>query len=221
LSVNWGFWAGGGITGDEEGRFFRQIGLEMIPSGQAFSALEVLLGEGAIQGTVADVRWEVFKPIYESRGRRPFLAEIDPGVVVDAGTQGVRSDLLERLATARPGDRGELLAIHVATSVAAILGFDSVAAIERQRGFFKMGMDSIMTVQLRNRLERELGRKLPPTVAFEYPTVDALAAFLVGEMFPSASPPPAAPDEVKATEAEDLSEDELTVLLAERLRQSR
>jgi len=46
-------------------------------------------------------------------------------------------------------------------------------------------MDSIMTVQLRSQLEAALGRSLPPTVAFEYPTVASLAAFLASEILPS------------------------------------
>ena len=219
LSVNWGWWAGGGITGEDSERFFRQIGLEMIPSGLALPSLEALLGEVAVQNTVADVNWSVFKPIYESRGRRPFLAEIDAGPAVEAGTADSRSDLLERLQAARPADRHDALAAHVASAVATILGFDSPAAIERRLGFFKMGMDSIMTVQLRSRLERSLGRKLPPTVAFEYPTVETLASFLDNQMFSEA--PSTAPTRGEPTEAEDLSEDELTILLAERLRQSR
>jgi hypothetical protein len=39
-------------------------------------------------------------------------------------------------------------------------------------------MDSIMSVQLRSRLEADLARKLPPTMVFEHPTVKALAAYL-------------------------------------------
>ena len=116
-----------------------------------------------------------------------------------------------------------MLAAHIASVVAAILGFDSGGAIARRLGFFKMGMDSMMTMQLRTRLERTLGRKLPPTVAFEYPTVDGLAAYLVGEMFSSEAEPTPVPTSAREDpgESEDLSEEELTVLLAQRLRDAR
>jgi hypothetical protein len=37
-----------------------------------------------------------------------------------------------------------------------------------------MGMDSLTAVELQQRLERELGVKLPAAVLFNYPTVEAL-----------------------------------------------
>ncbi len=46
-----------------------------------------------------------------------------------------------------------------------------------------MGMDSLMTVQLRQRLENSLdGRPLPQTLAFEYPNIEALTKYLAGEV---------------------------------------
>ena len=41
-----------------------------------------------------------------------------------------------------------------------------------------MGMDSLMSVELRRRLEVGTGLKLPTTVTFNYPNVNALAGFL-------------------------------------------
>jgi acyl carrier protein len=53
---------------------------------------------------------------------------------------------------------------------------------DRADGFFQMGMDSIMTVELRRRLETLLQINLMTTLAFEYPTVERLANYLAGEV---------------------------------------
>ncbi len=42
-------------------------------------------------------------------------------------------------------------------------------------------MDSLMSVQLKGRLEKSIGRVLPATLTFTYPTVHALTDFLLGD----------------------------------------
>ena len=51
----------------------------------------------------------------------------------------------------------------------------------RRRPLGTMGLDSLMAIELRNRLTSLLGRPLSATLTFNYPTVEALAAFLVAE----------------------------------------
>ena len=106
--------------------------------------------------------------------------------------------------------------------VAGILGFASSDKVDPKQGFFKMGMDSIMTVQLRTRLEMSLGCTLPPTLAFEYPTVEFLAKYLAETVVKLSGPAEVRnvvePQPVEPTELEglhdDLSEDGLVELLA-------
>ena len=56
--------------------------------------------------------------------------------------------------------------------------------------FFELGMDSLMSLDLRNRLQASLGRTLPSTVTFEHSSIPDLADHLIvdvlaGELFPS------------------------------------
>ena len=62
------------------------------------------------------------------------------------------------------------------------MGFDKSRVLNTREGFFKMGMDSLMTVQLRTRLESTLGCSLPPTIAFEYPTLSQLAGYILQDV---------------------------------------
>jgi myxalamid-type polyketide synthase MxaE and MxaD len=55
------------------------------------------------------------------------------------------------------------------------------ARIDPRRPFGAMGLDSLMALELRNRLESALGRTLSATLAWNYPTVDALVDYLAGE----------------------------------------
>jgi hypothetical protein len=91
---------------------------------------------------------------------------------------------------------------------------------------FDMGMDSLMSVELKRRLERGVGRKLPSTLTFNYPNAAALASFLARELHvgsvTAASPTPASAA-VPATdngELSALSDEELEARLLARLEQT-
>ena len=222
LSVNWGPWQGDGMA-SEEGRRLRQIGVETLAPEIATQVLARLIAGRATQATVARVDWNAFKPVYEARARRRLFDEIEASPLAGTGQPGARPDVLERLSEAPSGERQDLLSAYVAGEVARVMGLDSTGAVDRRQGFFKMGMNSLMTVQLRNRLEADLGWRLPPTVAFEYPTVESLARHLASELVArqrDANPAVAAAAAVAAMRRldEQLSEEQLTSLLAEKLK---
>jgi acyl carrier protein len=65
----------------------------------------------------------------------------------------------------------------IADYLARILQIDR-GAIDRRRPFAEYGLDSLAAVTLSGELERWLGRELSPTLAWDYPTIDALARHL-------------------------------------------
>lgn len=85
------------------------------------------------------------------------------------------------LANMGPEDRLELVATRVINEVAQVLGIDIPESIDPERGLFDMGMDSLMSVQLRKRLEAAFGRTLPKMLTFTYPTPAAITRYLLGE----------------------------------------
>jgi Phosphopantetheine attachment site len=69
-----------------------------------------------------------------------------------------------------------------------VLGHAGPGAIEADRGFLDMGIDSLGAVNLRNRLASATGCPLSPTLVFDHPSPLALARHLDGELFGDREP---------------------------------
>jgi acyl transferase domain-containing protein/acyl carrier protein len=90
-----------------------------------------------------------------------------------------REELLaERLASIPEQERPALALEIVRGHIAAVLGHPSAEDVDPERPFQELGFDSLSAVELRNRLVATTGTRLPPTLAFDYPTPVALAGYL-------------------------------------------
>jgi myxalamid-type polyketide synthase MxaE and MxaD len=106
-----------------------------------------------------------------------------------------------RLREASPAERRRLLEGVVAECVAKVLKV-APARVDRRKALGSLGLGSLLAMELRNLLEAALGRSLPATLAWNYPTVTALADHLAEDA--AASSPPAAVPAAAAAPARDL-----------------
>ncbi|MBM3851836.1 MAG: SDR family NAD(P)-dependent oxidoreductase [Verrucomicrobia bacterium] len=178
LSVNWGPWGGGGMAGAEELAWLARLGVTAMPPEEACAALDRLLGGGATSAVVARVDWRVFREVYEVRGPRPLLANL--GTRTDAGPPApvAPSPAVAALSGAPESERLPRLVALLQEEVGAVLGFRHGRRPDPRQGFFALGMDSLMAVELRNRLARAFARRLPATLAFDHANIEALADYL-------------------------------------------
>ncbi|MEZ4454678.1 MAG: SDR family NAD(P)-dependent oxidoreductase [Nannocystaceae bacterium] len=188
LAVSWGGWDSGGMVTAEAEHYFTAIGLGLMPPAHALEALEVLLAGDAAHRVVSPVDWAIFKPVLEARRARPLLAAIEVKARASGG-----GDLRAALAGAPATERFERLVAHVRGAAAAVLRCASADEIEVDQGFFQLGMDSLMSAQLRARLQEDLAAALPATAVFEHPTVEKLARFVDGALFGDAGGASTAP----------------------------
>src|SRR5205823_6671073 len=140
-----------------------------------------------------------------------------------ARTAPASNGLRQQLELASVEDRWVLLSAHIRAAAASVLGL-GVEQIDLRRGLFDLGMDSLMSVELKSRLEATVGQPLPTTLTFKYPTVAALTDFLARELgveTAAAGPTTAPAQPAPASSHDDLSEDDLATLLLERLEQIR
>jgi acyl carrier protein len=66
--------------------------------------------------------------------------------------------------------------------IAAVLALPRASSVPEDMPLKELGVDSLMSVQLRNRLSGRIGTKLPTTLAFDYPTARAMAQLLLEKL---------------------------------------
>jgi hypothetical protein len=200
LSINWGAWGGAGAAVDR-GVTARaeEAGYGVIDAPRGFRALETLLESGLAQAAVLPANWPRLLRKLSREGRPPlFLSQIggrlstlQPAASEDrpqgggTGTAAVQrarpaADAVpfgERLAAAAPNQRRAMVLDQVRQNAARVLGLGG-SAVPGNKPLNEMGLDSLMAVELRNSVGLVVGRNLPPTLLFDYPTLEALTEYL-------------------------------------------
>jgi acyl transferase domain-containing protein/surfactin synthase thioesterase subunit/acyl carrier protein len=177
LSINWGIWEDGRRIDPATQDLHLRMGLHSLPSGPALSALERLLGSGTVQQTITSIDWGRFLPLYTSHRRRKLLSEIQAVQPIAVDSQGPLTRATEPGKSA--AERSTRTEQVVRSCVASVLGVSDPLALRSNQGFAELGLDSLMAIELRNRMQKALGVALSSTLAFDYPTLDRLVAHLL------------------------------------------
>jgi microcystin synthetase protein McyG len=134
-------------------------------------------------------------------------------------------DFLQKLEATPINARRDYLVSHVRLLVVQTLDLNPSQPIDLQQGFSKLGMDSLTSVDLRNRLQTSLGCKLHPTLVFDYPTIEAMVDYLAKEVLTKQFFDADSTSEVQQKDEtaellaslESQSDDEIADLLAQKL----
>ncbi|MEH0827909.1 MULTISPECIES: type I polyketide synthase [unclassified Micromonospora] len=181
-AIAWGSWDSGMVDADLAAGM-RRLGAPPMRPELAITALPEAYRRDAGDLVVADIDWSRFAPVYTMARRRPLLdalPEVAEAVAGDA-TAGA-GGLADRLAALPPAQRPRALLDTVRAEVAALLGYDSPAALDPARPFADLGFDSVAAMDLRQRLTAATGQALPATLVFDHPTPAAVAEFLGAEL---------------------------------------
>ena len=205
-AIAWGPWAGLGEAEEQGDRTARQLEASatawMSPR-RCLHAFEWLASRDIATAMVAPVDWPAFSKFLDRPA--PLLEELiatDPDAGVDAVS--LSEDLLSRLREMPRAAREELIVAFLQQEVRAVLRLTSAPA--PTVAFFDLGIDSLMALELRNRLNRALAGAYaaPNTVVLDHPNIAALAHHVAAELNRTeAAPAPADKARTVAPRGED------------------
>jgi NADPH:quinone reductase-like Zn-dependent oxidoreductase/acyl carrier protein len=177
--VNFGPWAKGGMASSEAARANLSVqGLVPLEPTAALNALAEVVANGTGQATVIKANWQRAAKLLGG-SRPPILDLVLPSAV--AATPG-DSELLRQLQEVPEAQRASFLTEFLQREVQGFLRLAQPPAASSR--FLDLGTDSLMAVELRNRLYSQFGGAftINATAVFDYPTIGGLAEYLAGQM---------------------------------------
>ncbi len=195
LSINWGPWAEVGLaSGPEQQRNLHRHGMIPIPVADGVRTLSRLLRSSATQ--VAVLRMD------------PALMADLLGTPPDSGVPERPDNLRDRVVRADEAERRPLLESYLRDQAAGKLGL-APSHVDVESPLPQLGVDSLVAVELRAQIERDLGIVVPVVRLLDGPSVAGLAGWLADQLSGAASEPvPAAPDDTAIVNGTNGSEPE-------------
>ncbi|MFI9333099.1 beta-ketoacyl synthase N-terminal-like domain-containing protein, partial [Kitasatospora sp. NPDC052868] len=188
-SLAWGLWAQtGAMTGElTEADLTRlaRLGVHPLTATQGLDLFDAALATDLPLTVPAKLDPAALRSQAAS-GAVPHLLRGLAGVHRATARAGVESGLAQRLAALTGRDLTQALVDLVTTQVAAVIGQSDNGAINAQRPFRELGFDSLMAVELRNRLNKATGLALSTTLVFDHPSPAAIADLIERQISGSA-----------------------------------
>lgn len=164
LSINWGAWAGEGFADSVGGKRLAArlalLGISSIAPKQALEILGRQLGQSAAQVVAVPVNWKQYREFVPAGSASPLLSELAREEVAVPRPAGRTSERRDALLAAEPVERRQLLQNYLSEQVARVLGL-SPSKLDVQQPLSNLGLDSLMAVELKNRIAVDLKVNVP------------------------------------------------------------
>jgi len=182
-AIAWGPWSGVGMAAGMHGalRRWESQGIVALDPREGRVATRAAIDTGLANVAVLNLRWPTLVHHFTKHGLPPVMSDLvrtEQRRTVVQHEPGPSGDLIADLLALEPGHRRAHLGELLRRQVLRVLGLDAQHPVGPQQGLSDLGMDSLMAVELSNRLSVIVDLSLPSTLAFEHPTLDLLARHL-------------------------------------------
>jgi len=182
MSIHWGPFADIGLTAshEEQGQRMSHRGIESLTPAQGIFAFARLLERPRADVAILRLSLHQWFDFYPHVASNPYWSELQREHAAER-TPSSRVTFRQILERRPVSERPSLLEQHVLEHVGHVFRLD-VTRIDRLSSFKSLGMDSFLSLELRNRLEFSLGVRLSATLLFTYPNPASLADYLLDRM---------------------------------------
>ena len=168
IAINWGVWQNTGLASDVRiTNSLKQKGIGALAPHQAINILEQLLSNSPTQIGVIPIDWKRYNNPVTSLDRH----------------QTANINFKQQLIVTDPSQRLDIAIAQISQQVGNILGIKNIEQIDIDLGFSDLGLDSLASVELRNKVRSSYDLDLSATAIFDYPSIKALANYLLTLIF--------------------------------------
>ncbi|MBF0377040.1 MAG: SDR family NAD(P)-dependent oxidoreductase [Desulfamplus sp.] len=198
ISINWGPFDQVGMAANLDEINKKRItsqGFKLISPKSGLIALSNLLGQSqdiskhgaygqdTAQIAVMSVDWSKFMERVQLSSGELFLSDFKIKKAAGlSSNKSIKSSWQDELIKAPNYEHQQLLLSKIQTATANILGMDSPDQVLPDARLFDLGLDSLMAVELKNLVEKNMNCRLKSTLVFDYPTVGSMTEYLLKTM---------------------------------------
>ncbi|KRE90069.1 hypothetical protein ASG87_18865 [Frateuria sp. Soil773] len=185
-SINWGHLRPGGMAAGEESRaVLAGYGVQAIDSEEIVEVLAVATRDDPGGMVVARNDWPRLQALMASAGEGALLAHLvgrtapvdtSAGMVPEAPMPAAWRARLSGLSMRK---QEALVEATVMPLLASVLNVSDIRHLSMDDGFQAMGVDSLMALEFRQRIEREFQLNLPATMIYDWPSPVSLVRHLL------------------------------------------
>jgi myxalamid-type polyketide synthase MxaB len=176
ISINWGHWADLGMAASQRNRGSRLEGqgIRGIKTDNGLAILKKILYEKPVQTCVLDIDWQTYLssiPVQTAFFSRLVRAE-----------EIRQTEIIDKLRQAAVEQRSGILLEVIREFAGKVMGYEASLQVNVREPLMDQGFDSLMAVELRNRLSQIIGKTLPVSLLFDYPTLEKIRDFILIEV---------------------------------------
>ncbi|MFZ5894824.1 MAG: bifunctional LLM class flavin-dependent oxidoreductase/SDR family oxidoreductase [Myxococcota bacterium] len=211
-NIKWGPWSQVGLHTHENSaksnlERLAAFGLKGISNRDGMDLLGHVLSAGIRERWVLAADWaRLFESDFLIADKPLFSALVSREALDEAGQLlKRRAEFVSGLMPLPSKVRHQRLVAELRDLVVEVMRLEP-ASVDWRRGLFDMGMDSLMALELKTKLQNHVGLSISATLAFDYPTVDAIAGYLEAQLF---SAQHSVPESGRASQSDPVSMTEL------------
>jgi acyl transferase domain-containing protein/acyl carrier protein len=178
LAVDWGAWAGVGMSARLDPTLSRQVelgGIGFFSPTRALRALSGLLSDPTAHRIVGQYDWDVIATA------GPISDALYSEVARPAQRAAAGLDIAALVAKPKE-ERLAVIAGVIRATVAAALQYDEPESLDTTAELLSLGLDSLMSMEVKRGLEATFGLILGASLTYDYPTVKQLTDFVNGQL---------------------------------------
>ena len=177
LTVNWGGIGEVGyvVNSPETTQRLGRFGVTLMPLSETLDALDELMSSNAVQATVAQLEWKHTSKVLGARVPARF-ADLVGGTGNEESRATGNADVRAILEADAP-ELPRLLETYIREHLARAVG-TSPARIDPQQSLLSLGLDSLIALEVRNRINADLGMNVPLAKLMQSESIRALAVYV-------------------------------------------